>query len=162
MATTSKGIYYPTPSDNIAPLESHFAAMASSIDVALGGTGSGTTWTTYTPVLTGSTTNPTYTASGQYIQVGNTVHFNAVFTLTAAGSGNYSISLPVTAANTLATFTGYLKDVSAARSYPITFESTTTIATNGASTGAGYFSATSPVATAASDIIRISGTYRSA
>ncbi len=36
MATTSKGIIYPTSSDNIAPLETHFANLASSVDTALG------------------------------------------------------------------------------------------------------------------------------
>lgn len=35
MATTPKGIYYPTSSDNIAPLESHFATLASSVDTAV-------------------------------------------------------------------------------------------------------------------------------
>lgn len=36
MATTSKGIVYPTSSDNIAPLETHFANLANSVDTALG------------------------------------------------------------------------------------------------------------------------------
>lgn len=35
MATTSKGIYYPTATTAVAPLESVFADMASSIDTAL-------------------------------------------------------------------------------------------------------------------------------
>ncbi len=35
MATTTNGIYYPTSSDNIAPLESVFATMATSIDDAV-------------------------------------------------------------------------------------------------------------------------------
>lgn len=34
MATTNKGIYYPTSSDQITPLESVFAGVASSIDNA--------------------------------------------------------------------------------------------------------------------------------
>lgn len=36
MATTTKGIVYPTSGDNIAPLETHFHSMATSIDTALG------------------------------------------------------------------------------------------------------------------------------
>lgn len=32
MATTTKGITYPTSGDNIAPLETHFANLASSAD----------------------------------------------------------------------------------------------------------------------------------
>jgi hypothetical protein len=35
MAETSKGIIYPTSGDNIAPLESHFASLASSTNDAL-------------------------------------------------------------------------------------------------------------------------------
>jgi hypothetical protein len=35
MATTSKGIYYPTSGDNIAPLETHFSGLASSVNDAL-------------------------------------------------------------------------------------------------------------------------------
>jgi hypothetical protein len=35
MATTSKGIVYPTSSDNIAPLETHFSALASSVNTVL-------------------------------------------------------------------------------------------------------------------------------
>lgn len=35
MAATSKGIVYPTSSDNIAPLETHFAALANSVNTVL-------------------------------------------------------------------------------------------------------------------------------
>lgn len=35
MATTTKGIVYPTSSDNIAPLETHFAALAGSVNTVL-------------------------------------------------------------------------------------------------------------------------------
>jgi hypothetical protein len=35
MATTTNGIYYPTSGDNIAPLESVFATMATSVDAAV-------------------------------------------------------------------------------------------------------------------------------
>lgn len=34
MATTTKGVIYPTSSDNIAPLETHFANLANSADNA--------------------------------------------------------------------------------------------------------------------------------
>jgi len=36
MASTSKGIVYPTSGDNIAPLETHFASLAQSADEAIG------------------------------------------------------------------------------------------------------------------------------
>jgi hypothetical protein len=59
MATTSKGIYYPTSSDNIAPLESHFAGLASSVDSALNKTKSGVTPTFTGPAAVGSSVSPT-------------------------------------------------------------------------------------------------------
>lgn len=55
----------------------------------------------YTPTITGSVTNPTnYTASGRYVQIGKLCL--AMFNITAgasftAGSGTYTISLPVSA-----------------------------------------------------------------
>jgi hypothetical protein len=36
MASTDKGIVYPTSGDNIAPLETHFASLAQSADDAIG------------------------------------------------------------------------------------------------------------------------------
>lgn len=35
MATTSNGIIYPTSGDNIAPLETHFANLANSVNTAI-------------------------------------------------------------------------------------------------------------------------------
>lgn len=35
MAFTDKDIYYPTSGDNIAPLETHFAELANSVDDAI-------------------------------------------------------------------------------------------------------------------------------
>lgn len=35
MAETTRGIVYPTSGDNIAPLETHFSALASTTDAAL-------------------------------------------------------------------------------------------------------------------------------
>jgi hypothetical protein len=35
MASTSKGIVYPTSGDNIAPLESHFASLATTTNTAI-------------------------------------------------------------------------------------------------------------------------------
>jgi hypothetical protein len=35
MATTTRGIAYPTSGDSIAPLETHFASLASTADAAM-------------------------------------------------------------------------------------------------------------------------------
>jgi len=64
-------------------------------------------WTSYTPTLTASTTNPTnWTQTGYYMQVGKLVV--AKFRLAAgasmtAGSGTYRVALPVNAAYTAGT-----------------------------------------------------------
>lgn len=59
MATTSKGIYYPTSSDNIAPLESHFSGLASSVDTLFSKIKSGTTATFTGPAAVGASVSPT-------------------------------------------------------------------------------------------------------
>jgi hypothetical protein len=54
METTVKGVAYPSSSDNIAPLESHFAALAQTADKAGALTGS----QSFTgPSATGGTVN---------------------------------------------------------------------------------------------------------
>lgn len=94
MATTPNGIYYPTSSDNIAPLEAVFATMASSIDDAVKSIQSGkssavTVGTTVgnanTAAITFATafaTAPSITGSVQMTATGSayTVNFFAVTT----------------------------------------------------------------------------------
>jgi len=59
-------------------------------------------WTSYTPVLTATTTNPVLgngTAVGEYARVQNFIVYRFSITFgstTTVGSGNYKISLPVT------------------------------------------------------------------
>jgi hypothetical protein len=81
-------------------------------------------WTDYTPTWTATTTNPTIgngTIVGRYTQINKlvVVQFNIVFgSTTNKGSGQYKISIPVTAATTLSPYavvgSGYLLDASAA------------------------------------------------
>ena len=59
MATTAKGIYYPTSSDNIAPLETHFSGLASSVDALFSKIKSGVTATFTGPTTVGTSTSPT-------------------------------------------------------------------------------------------------------
>ena len=72
----------------------------------------GAAWETYTPVLTASTTNPTLgsgsVVSGKYTQINKLVVANFSFTFgtgATAGSGNYIISMPITAKTTSQAFT---------------------------------------------------------
>jgi hypothetical protein len=63
-------------------------------------------WTSFSPVLTASTTNPTggtaFVQNGRYSRAGRTINASLRFRFgtsgAAAGSGTYRISLPVTAA----------------------------------------------------------------
>lgn len=68
MASTTRGILYPTSSDNIAPLETHFANLANSVEEALDDITAGTGSTVITgtqsftgPSSTGATVNVTVT-----------------------------------------------------------------------------------------------------
>jgi hypothetical protein len=80
-------------------------------------------WTDYTPTWTATTTNPTIGNGqivGRYARVQNLVlvQFNIIGgSTTNKGSGQYRISLPVTAAATLSQYavvgSGYLLDASA-------------------------------------------------
>lgn len=62
-------------------------------------------WTSYTPTLTASTTNPTnWTQTGYYMRAGKLVICRFVLTAGAsvtAGSGTYRIALPVNANTTV-------------------------------------------------------------
>lgn len=61
-------------------------------------------WQAYTPVWTGSTTNPVIgngVLAGRYCQIGKTVFYRGTLqagSTTTFGSGTYGISLPVTSA----------------------------------------------------------------
>lgn len=57
MATTSKGIYYPTSSDQIAPLETVLANISQSVDAAIPLNG------TQAVTFTGTGANSTQTAT---------------------------------------------------------------------------------------------------
>lgn len=86
MATTTKGITYPTSGDSIAPLETHFANLASSADNA--GVVSGVE----------SITGPTAAASPVTITVTFPFELDSVPNITAtiggsAGSNPYIVTV---------------------------------------------------------------------
>lgn len=88
MAITNKGVIYPTSSDSIAPLETHFAALASSADNA--GIVSGAFAFTG-PASTGATVDVTvtYTTLGSAPKVTATVQGGAsasVYAVTILGA----------------------------------------------------------------------------
>lgn len=127
-------------------------------------------WTAYTPTITASTTNPTFTYTtqqGAYMQIGKTVHFRMNLVLnvvTSAGTGNYLFDLPVAGvAGVVQSFYGRYYDTSTGLNYRImgtNASSTNKISTAWYSDGAATFvSATTPVAPATGDIYSFAGTY---
>lgn len=130
------------------------------------------TFTSYTPVLTASTSNPTLGSGssqlGFYIQTGNITHywFRVAFGTsgTAAGTGNYQISLPVDCSFVIATQAagaGWIYDSSGTDRYLVSY-------TTGAATflliryDNGTVAAAAPFAWGASDVISGYVQYRSA
>ncbi len=99
------GVWTTTPRTWVAgevPTATHFNENLRDLGRAFSDA-----WTSYTPTLTASTTNPTnWTQTGYFMQAGKLVV--AKFDLLAgasmtAGSGTYRIALPVNANTTLAT-----------------------------------------------------------
>lgn len=93
MATTTRGIAYPTASDNIAPLESHFGALASSVDTALAKSVSGTTSTFTLATTVGTATTQTVTFATAFASAPNVTASVNTTTAGAAYTANvYSVS----------------------------------------------------------------------
>ncbi len=74
MASTTRGIVYPTSSDNIAPLETHFANLANTVELALDDIVAGEA----TPVYGGTQSFTGPSATGATVNV--TVTFPTTFT----------------------------------------------------------------------------------
>jgi hypothetical protein len=137
-------------------------------------------WTSYTPVLTATTTNPTLgtgsSATGAYARVQNLIVYNFQILFgssgVVAGVGNYKVSLPVTSNATNAFYTATngctaFFDSSANSVYFANawLESTTnlTLLTQASFNGAlQNVSATSPAVPAANDAISGLVIYRAA
>ena len=131
-------------------------------------------WTSYTPTLTASTTNPTnWTQTGYYARVGKLVI--AKGTLTAggamtAGSGTYRIALPVNARTALgnAVLEGstYLYDNSTGNAYSIAVPYAANTAyiqlVYGTGGTGGTVAHNAPWAWAASDTIQFAFSYEAA
>ena len=125
----------------------------------------GGAWATYTPTLTGAVTNPTLgtggSIAGQYLQAGKflEVHIQIGFGNTpSAGSGPFSVSLPVAAAITQVG-TANLTHSSAYYHYDAYLSGSVVQMLRGDSTAKIWGSA-EPAAPAAGDAMYIHATYR--
>lgn len=132
-------------------------------------------WTSYTPALTASTTNPTLgtgsSVGGAYQQFGKTVFGTANVTFgtsgVVVGSGRYAISLPVAASTTfLAVGEGYYTDSSGPTTFLFVCRllTSTTFAMYLDNQTAGVFGVGSaaPVVPAASDSMNLKFHYQAA
>lgn len=96
MATTAQGIIYPTSTDNIAPLETHFANLAESVDLAItaaveGGTGATSTFQSGTVSLTGPSGSGNFVT--QSVTFPTTYLSVPTITLTVEGNAPYAASI---------------------------------------------------------------------
>jgi hypothetical protein len=90
MALTPRGIVYPTSGDSIAPLETHFSALASSVDDALDGiTPQAGSFAFTGPTSTTVPVNVTVTLPSGYFSSAPTV------VATVAGTSTASAYFPV-------------------------------------------------------------------
>lgn len=133
----------------------------------------GGAWIAYTPTLTASTTNPNVGASGTvegyYQQVGKTVNFrgNIVFSgagLTA-GSGTYTVALPVTPKDASATMPVghlFLRDASTAMKLGGIITATGLLQIYNSTTNHGGVTNSAPWAWTTDDSLSFSGTYEAA
>lgn len=178
MATTSRGYRYPASTDFVKDGATNIQNLAEDINTDVGNiatTLGGLTdaWTTWTPALTASTSSPTLgtgsSATGYYNQMGKVVVYWARIQFgtsgEAAGSGDYRVSLPVTAvARSGAVFgQGFLYDdtASTAALCVARYQSTTTVdLIIGSATE--VVTDANPWTWAANDYITISGTYEAA
>jgi hypothetical protein len=125
----------------------------------------GNPWQSWTPVLTSTGTAPTTTVTGGYVHAGRLVIFEFAITIVTAGTGNYTISLPVTAAGLFpkAFVTASCYDQSAGLLYPrigLSVGSNTTFVLN--NDDSSRVSQTSPFTFAVNDVIAGTGTYQAA
>ncbi len=130
----------------------------------------GDPWTSYSPLWTASTTNPTnYTGTGEYIQAGKLVIFKARVTANAAGftagSGTYRVSLPVAIADGIGArfMVGVLKGSSTYIGMTYSVSGTTAfIGYNDGTAVMASVGAAVPSAFVANDYIELTGTYEAA
>jgi microcystin-dependent protein len=123
-------------------------------------------WKAYTPTWTGSGSNPAIgngTLSGRYKQDGQTVFVDIYVVMgstTTFGTGNYAFALPVTAVDTNGhVLQATLFDAGTALyQRPVALDSATVLAVKDLP-GGGSITPTVPFTWAATDQIRISGTY---
>lgn len=123
-------------------------------------------WSSWTPTITGWGTS-NYTVDAKYIQIGKTVHFSFIMSITGANTGGTALAftVPVTAriANNAVTSTSL---VCAGNQYVGTSRNDTTarilvnaLNVTGSAINGTNLTATNPATWASGDAVRVNGTY---
>lgn len=128
------------------------------------------TFSTYTPELTASSSNPTLgtgsTQSGSYAQIGDLVFGRAVIVFGTSGenpgSGFYSVSLPVASAAQVPVGGGYVRDSSVGTHATVALVRSASTTVNMRHDSATFVGAASPWTWAASDSINLFFQYEAA
>jgi len=148
----------PITADALNNIEAFLASISTAADA----------WTSYTPTLTNCTSPIT---AAKYSQVGKSVSFYVVLTLTGAQvSGLVGVSLPVTAAGVMrGGLESVISDSSPAALYPaLAFMTTTSRVDIYAQNAAGTYlsntatSSSVPITFASGDVIYLAGQYEAA
>lgn len=131
--------------------------------------GTGGTWISFTPTISGGFTTGDGTWNAQYSRIGKIVNFQAVYSYGASSvAGTLVVTLPLTAkAANSAVFNGWSNAGGSAWTLSVRQNSTTTMAIaalNAAGTyvGTTNFTTTIPGTWATGNIIAITGTYEAA
>jgi hypothetical protein len=175
--TTNNGWTTPADTDLVRNGASAIRTLGNAIDSSIGKL----TYTTFTPSITGTgsgwSLGTSSSATGRYIQVGQTVFADGTITLgtsPSAGSNAFAIALPVNANSNTSEWitTGWFYDTSANELYPCTIKISPTLiefyyqkATS--STGpivakALTGTSTTPVVPASGDVFGFSISYQAA
>lgn len=137
--------------------------------------GGGPAWTTYTPSWTSTGTAPNLgngTAFGRYVQIGKRVSFTAEITLgstSTAGTGSYSISLPVTARTSAPqqylncrSFDASTSEQYMGQSGPVTSSTVPLYHLSSSANDSNPTTNTAPITLASGDMLTVFGTYEAA
>lgn len=166
--TTNRAYRKPLSTDGAANLTDYWRNLADDVDSDVNTNifGVFTTFQTYTPVVTASSTNPTgHTITGRYMQFGKLVIYEIALTFaTSEGTGaSYFVTLPVNTSmpgnspHGMATFF----DSSASTTYARTAISISASALAFVDTAGARLSPTVPVTVATGDKILVLGMYES-
>lgn len=173
--TTNNGWTTPSDTDLVRNGASAIRTLGNNIDTTIGKLA----YTSFTPTITGTGSGWSLgtgaSATGRWVQIGNTVFVDGTITLgtsPTAGANAFAVALPVNANSNTAEWitTGWLYDASGQDIYPCTLKISSTqidfyftkVVGNGVVARALTGTSTTPVAPASGDVFGFSIYYQAA